>query len=274
MNAMLLATLCVIGQANEYAQTFHHDFRSGPLPDELVRNPGYYPMDFEKDGLRIKLPKDRKNMGQVGIITNFPIKGDFEITAAYEILHADQPTDGWGVGATMFVMCGEDTGKDAVGIYRLNRAKGVQTIHWNCVVIRDGQRDYKDGRIACDAKLFRLRMTRSKKTVTCFWAPGLSGGEFHEIGSTAFISDDVRSVTLNTTTGNKRYDLDARFVDLRIRSSVKSMSEPEQGPSVGERMQKRWRLMLVALLFGVAMSAGMLAWWLRRRRQNAENPKS
>jgi hypothetical protein len=229
-------------------------------------------MSFEKEGLRIKLTKDRKMTGQVGVITNFPVKGNFEITAAYEILHADQPTEGWGVGATLYATAEDEAVRNAVGIYRLNRAKGVQTIHWDRVVTRDGQRDFKNGRIACDAKQFRLRMTRSNRTVTCFWAPGLAGDDFREIGSTEFVSDDLRTVVLNTTTGNVPYDLDVRFVDLRIRSSVKSKLEPDLAPSVGERVQRRWRLWLVVLFFGMALSAGLLTWRLRRRRQTAENP--
>ncbi len=31
------------------------------------------------------------------------LKGDFEITASDEILKADQPTEGYGVGVSMFV---------------------------------------------------------------------------------------------------------------------------------------------------------------------------
>lgn len=273
MNAMMLAVLCAIGQSDQYTQDFHHDFRNGPLPDELGRMPGNYPMTFEKEGLRIKLPKDRKATGQVGVVTNFPIKGNFEITAAYEILHADQPTEGWGVGATLYVHAGDEAGKNVAGIYRLNKVKGAQTIHWDRAVIRaDGQRDYKSDRIECDARLFRLRMTRSKQTLTCFWAPGLEGEDFREIGSTEFVGDDVRTVTLNTTTGNKKYDLDVRLVDLRIRSSVKSLSEPEAAPAVVERVHSRWRLWLVVLLFAVALSAALLAWYFLRRRQAADGP--
>jgi hypothetical protein len=273
MNAVMLAMLCAIGQTDQYAQDFHHDFRNAPLPDELWRQPGNYPMIFEKEGLRIKLPKDRKATGQVGVVTNFPVKGNFEITAAYEILHADQPTDGWGVGATLYVQADDQPGKNVAGIYRLNKVKGAQTIHWDRAVIRaDGKRDYQSDRIECNARLFRLRMTRNKQTLTCFWAPGLSGDDFREIGKTEFVSDDLRTVTLNTTTGSKPYELDVRLVDLRIRSGVKSLSEPESAPTSVERVQRRWRLWLVILLFGVALSAGMLTLYLRRRRNAVNDP--
>src|SRR5687767_6187669 len=201
MNALLLALLCTVGQTDEYVQDFHHDFRGAPLPDELARQ-GSGRMTVEKEGFRITLSKDRKRLGQVGVITTFPIKGNFEITAAYEILHADQPTEGWGVGATLFVFA-EESNKDSAGIYRLNRPKGVQTIHWNSTVFGPGGvRDYHSDRIACDANVFRLRMIRKERTLTCYWAPGLAGDDFRAIGTTEFIGDDLKSVVLNTTTGN------------------------------------------------------------------------
>src|SRR5262245_10004120 len=105
MNALLLALLSTVGQTEEYAQDFHHDFRGASLPDELGLQGGA--MTPEKEGLRITLPRDRKRMGQVGVFTNFPVKGNFEITAAYEILHADQPSEGWGVGVTLYIYVDE-----------------------------------------------------------------------------------------------------------------------------------------------------------------------
>jgi hypothetical protein len=270
MNALLLALACTVGQTDEYVQDFHHDFRGAPFPDELARRPpNFAGMTGEKKGFRITLSKDRKMMGQVGVYTTFPVKGNFEITAAYEILHADEPSEGWGVGATLYIFA-DEPGKDAAGIYRLNRPKGVQTIHWDSAVIGPGgQRDYHADRIACDANVFRLRMIRKQQTLTCFWAPGLEGDDFREIGKTEFVSDDVKSVALNTTTGAKPFNLDVRFLDLRIRSSIKSLSEADLANAPEVRVWRRWRLWLMLLLLGVALSAACLNWRLRQRRQAA-----
>jgi hypothetical protein len=267
MNALLLALLCTVGQTDEYVQDFHHDFRGTRLPEVLGRQGGSGAvMTTESEGLRITLPKGRKGTGQVGVFTTFPVKGDFEITAAYEILHADQPTEGWGVGATLYVYADQPL-KDAVGIYRLNRPKGVQSIHWDCAVMRDGERKYRADRVACDANLFRLRMIRKAQTLTCYWAPGLVDDDFRAIGTMDFVSDDLKSVVLNTTTGSKPFDLDVRFLELRIRSSIKSLSEPDPAKTPGERVWQRWRRWLIALLIGVTLVAAWFHWRLRRRRQ-------
>lgn len=267
MNALLLALVCAVGQADEYVQDYRHDFRGAPIPDELAQLPWNYPaMTVEKEGLRIRLPKERKVMGQVGVHTTFPVKGDFEITAGYEILHADPPSEGWGVGVTLYVYVDEPV-KNAAGIYRLERPKGVQTIHWDCAVTHaDGRRDYRTDRVSSDVKIFRLRMTRKNRTLTCFWAQGLTGDDFREIGTTEFLSDDLTAVALNTTTGGKPFDLDVRLLNLRIRSSIKSLSDPDPAQSPGERLWQRRRLWLVLLLLGVALTAGALSWRLRRRR--------
>jgi hypothetical protein len=273
MNALLLALLCTVGQTkDEYVQDFHHDFRGELLPETLGLQPFNYPaLAVEKEGLRITLPKNRKQMGQVGVFTTFPVKGNFEITAAYEILHADQPTDGWGVGVTLYAYVDAPV-KNAVGIYRLDRPKGVRTIHWDCALTgAGGQREYSNDRVDSDARVFRLRMTRNKKTVTLFWAPGLVGDEFRAIGKTEFVSDDLKTVALNTTTGSKPFDLEARFVDLRIRSGVKSLSEGELTLSLGERVRRRWRLVVVLLLAGFTMCCVLLTWVWRRRRQVGDN---
>src|SRR5262245_47063612 len=266
MNALLLALVYAIGQTDEYVQDYRHDFRGASIPDELAQLPWNYPaMTVEKEGLRIRLPKERKMMGQVGIHTTFPVKGDFEITAGYEILHADPPSEGWGVGVTLYVYVDEPV-KNAAGIYRLERPKGVQTIHWDCAVTdADGRRDYHTDRVSSDAKIFRLRMTRKNRTLNCFWAQGLTGDDFREIGTAEFLSDDLTTVALNTTTGGKPFNLDVRFLDLRIRSSIKSLSDPDPAQSPGDRLWQRRRLWLVLLLLGVALTAGALSWRLRRR---------
>jgi hypothetical protein len=275
MNALLLAIWSAIGQADGYAQDFRHDFRGQPLPVELARLPWKDPTaKLEKEGLRMALPKDRKSTGQAGITTTFPIKGNFEITAAYEILHADQPKDGWGVGVTLYVQA-DHPKKNVTGIARMNRAKDGATIFWECdYAPMKGEHDYRQGWVRSDAKLFRLRLTRSKQTLTYSWAPDLTGDNFRAIGTAEFVGDDLKAVVLNATTGSKPYDLDARFLDLRIRSGVKSLSDAELALSLGERLGRRWRLLVILALFSVSLGGGLITWWLRRRRQIVDGPGS
>jgi hypothetical protein len=38
------------------------------------------------------------------VATQFPIQGDVEITVSYEIIQADRPLAGWGVGLEVYLM--------------------------------------------------------------------------------------------------------------------------------------------------------------------------
>ena len=51
------------------------------------------PANFEPEGLRITRSAEQGNLGTVGLATRFRVIGDFEITAGYELLSADQPMD-------------------------------------------------------------------------------------------------------------------------------------------------------------------------------------
>src|SRR5699024_10653174 len=87
------------------AQEFYHDFRGRPLPPEFAPfgDGASTMLRVEEQGLRLTVPKDDGPRGPFGIATKFPVHGDFEITAGYQILHADEPSAGFGVGFTLFV---------------------------------------------------------------------------------------------------------------------------------------------------------------------------
>lgn len=269
MTPLLLTLLWTAGQTNEYAQDFHHDFRGQPLPPTLALMPWKHTaLRIDKDGGRITLAKDRKDLRQFGVISTFPVKGDFEITAAYDIAHADAPAEGYGVGVTLFIQKA-DPSKDGSGIYRLVKPKGVQQIHWDCANTPPGQtRDYSTHRVPCDATILRMRITRKQSTLSYWWAPGLEGDDFREIGAAEFGVEDVKSVTLNATTGGKPAELDARFLDLRIRSSDKSLAMPDSPKPAVERPRRLWWLLLIAV--SVLVFVTLLMWRLRQRRAQDE----
>ena len=101
------------------AEGFYRDFRGqqelpaplqffGPDPQEVTR--------FEKEGLRITLPPKREIPERVGVQLSERIKGDFEITATYEILKGGRPTDP-GVGVELFIETDSAT-KEQFNVFR------------------------------------------------------------------------------------------------------------------------------------------------------------
>ena len=87
------------------APELYSDFRGGaaPLPPlALVGSDAAAVTRPEEGGFRIILPPRRKQTDAVGLTLSGPVRGDFEITVRYQILHADRPVDGHGVGFELY----------------------------------------------------------------------------------------------------------------------------------------------------------------------------
>ena len=54
-----------------------------------------------RGGLHIRIPAGLRNPEAMGIATRFQVRGDFEITATYEMIQADTPIRGYGLAATL-----------------------------------------------------------------------------------------------------------------------------------------------------------------------------
>src|SRR5579864_8103167 len=96
LTSLIALTLLQPGQLNT---EIDEDLRSGqPLPAvfRVIGHDGGKYTKQEKGGFRITLPADRKHTDRVGLEIARPIKGDFEITTSYEIIHADAPVTGYG----------------------------------------------------------------------------------------------------------------------------------------------------------------------------------
>src|SRR4051794_30665701 len=91
-------------EIKKYAQEFYHDFRGKPLPRDfrMFGDPEEEFIKEEAAGFRLSLPKTWiHKLGGVGCETRFGIKGDFEATGTFEILQADEPPKGFGVGPSL-----------------------------------------------------------------------------------------------------------------------------------------------------------------------------
>jgi hypothetical protein len=282
MTACLLLTVCcTLGQTKDYGQTFQHDFRGRPLAPPLEVIPWKYPaVTVEKDGLRVLHPRGRKDTRQAGVISILPVRGDFEITAAYNIVHADVPTEGWGVGVSLSIQKEWPERSDRAGINRLVKPKGIHQIGWGCENTPPGQTRRSTGHtVPCDAMILRLRIKREQSMLSYWWAPGLDGEDFQAIGTAEFGPDDVHAVVMNATTGNSPLELDARFLDLKIRSTDRSPTTnvairspanrspaltDSSTPAAEQPRVRRWWLLL-ALALGILVFVTVMTWRLRRQ---------
>ena len=174
---------------------------------------------WSRRGFRITWPKTWIHpYGGVGVKTAFGITGDFEITTAYEILQAEKPPSGFGVGAGLRVFKAEPSGELA-NVAHVVRAAGQPVLLWNRSIEVPGQNTkYPEGTMPWPDKIGRLRFKRTGASLSFLAAPGLVGGEYFEIRTADFGGDDIRSIALIGFNGRQPVAVDVRFLDLSIKS--------------------------------------------------------
>ncbi len=189
----------------------------GPNSNNVVK--------FEPEGLRIKLPtgtpKERPN---TGLSTGVHIKGDFEISASYEILDEQESVEkGAKSTAVQLIVNVEDPPNTRAVVARRVHAKGgMQFSTWSNL------QPFK--LFPATTPTGRLRIVRTGDTIT-FSRSEEGDGKFMMLSTDKFTASDVVDVKLACTTGGADAKIDARFTDLRIRganlSNTKAAKLPE-----------------------------------------------
>jgi len=240
---------------------FYHDFRGRPIPStfKFFGEPKGKFLKVEPEGLRITLPRSYIHpFGGVGLVTTFGFRGDFEVTTTLEVLHADQATEGFGVGAGVRVQMAPPQGALLV---RLARPNAGQVVYWDRI-IEHGKFD--SGMTPSTDQVVRLRLKRTGRSLSYLLGRGKEGDDFQEVNRWEVPEDDIQSVRLSSMTGRLPYNVDVRFIDLRIRS-IKSQVAAAF----------KWNLWLAAailvLIFMLAVCGPLYA---RQRRRAGQSPAS
>jgi hypothetical protein len=271
----------------KYSQIFHHDFRGKPLPDELTlfgQNVETF-ITQEPEGLRIKLPKARDNYQPVGMRTTFSLRGDFEITVAVEILHAEVPKvkESFGVGATLYVNRAA-TPTEGSTLGRLMRTGGRETVVWDRSPGQNSKFEGSDR--PCLAKTVRLRMKRTGNQWHYLWAPGAAGDNFEEVNQWQFGDEEIKQVTLRCATGGQPCAVEVRYIDLLIKSggttpeaANNAVNQPPAQPvnpiadGSAKATKASWLMAagLIAGIFVLIVAIVMVAWLIfMQRRASAQ----
>jgi RNA polymerase sigma factor (sigma-70 family) len=206
---------------------FHHDFRLGlPLPEWLVMDGPVRDaaIDFGDNGLRITLPPKRAQHHAVGVATRLLFSGDFEITAAFELLSAGRPTGGYGVGVSLNL--GRLSDRDLFGkVARFVRAQEGSVFvseYWN----NHPPKTYALESIPTETRTGRLRLVRQGDNLRFLAAAGFEG-DFQEIDQRMFGSEDLTQLRLVVSdSGEPGNPVDARLLELRIVGNKVAVMNP------------------------------------------------
>ncbi len=252
---------------------FHQDLRSADLDNSLLR-----PLDervrCEAAGVRVTLPAG-ESVPPSGLSTNVKIHGDFDLTGSFEILKADRPSTGYGVGVSLYAAIDPKT-NDAVSLARRLMPDG------KTVFVSNRMRPAKDGlknnvkTLPSTATTGKLRLQRVGSRLRFLVADG-NQLDFVLVDEVEFSSEDVRFVQIGGNTGGSKSGLDLRLLDFTLRAEkltdAADFSLDPITAASSEAGKKGWRaiplfLSVVFILF--AGLAGRL--YVRRRRRPEKIP--
>lgn len=266
------------------AKEVYQDFRGQPPqpPEFRVEGPDLDAVTkAEEAGFRITLPKKRKAHRPVEIASTFVVMGDFEITGTYELLAADMPTDGYGVGVCLNVATTRDLHK-FLKVSRVLRptASVFMAEYWT-----KGADDWQGPQVPTEARSGQLRLVREGSRARCQASAG-PGQEFMTIlEKEAFGTEDMVYLRFQVTDGNKPgYAVDARLIDLRVRHGragqphvAEPVTPPPSAPpqvASSPRSSPLRALLLVGILSIILLTAFALAWFINlRRRDSSKTPE-
>jgi hypothetical protein len=207
----------------ELKAMFHQDFRGDP------KNPNVRPIRegnfrWEAEGARITMPAGQGKLATAGVAGNFHIKGDFEITASYEILKAEKPSEGYGVGVSFFVAI--DSGAmDAVSLARRVGLKGNSEFLSDRMKPGGANVEHTMRSLPARSAFGRLQITR-RGTVARFLVADGDKAEFVPIvqdpasksADIEFGTGEIRYFQIGGDAGDSEAALDMRVLDLTVRA--------------------------------------------------------
>jgi hypothetical protein len=278
----------------QYAEEYHPQFKAETkeVPGLLIYGPEASGcVKFEPDGLRITLPAGypRQRSG-TGVVTEFGIKGDFEITARFEILEEPRvgaggnPTDlslvvvpnelpepdvWYKASQNRALLARELTGANQTGRFHADATTwtlDIPTDQWGNELFSRVELHHSE-RSLTTARTGRLRLVRSG-SVLFFSTSEDAAEEFSLLHKHEFGTRDLKNVRILASTGGPAASLDVRVTDIRIRADgfVKPTEAIPQ-PTAGAGGGWSWGGILLAVAVPVVIALG--TWWYRRRGRAA-----
>jgi hypothetical protein len=277
----LVMALGISGTAFSQApgKDVYQDFRNNRSPGSTFRLGGFDPdneIKPEKEGLRIKLPAERGQHLLAEVNADFPLTGDFEFTATYEILSAQPPLKGYGVGVNLTISTVADPKKFGK-LCRVMRPKEGN------VYLAETWPKYQQ-RVKKSAVLAgQLRLARIGAALHFLVSDG-AGHDFEEIWTVRdYGVDDIGYAGFQVSdSGEPGNPTDARLIDLRVRlgkidldklasaaplaAPAPPPSEPAPAPAVE---LPRWLIALavcIGSIFFVVVLALVILFLMRSRK--------
>lgn len=226
----------------------------GRLLNTYFARYGYAPVRTiacEVTGVRLRLPA-AANVGQTGLYSYFALAGDFEVSAAYELITLTPPQNGYGA------TCGiaADTADQTTVSLARGHVPGQGSVYVATVGrLVDNVVKYDSTYHATQAKTGLLMLRREQNEVV-FLAADTPAGTPQELRRVEFPLGTVRPIRAYADPGGARSAIDARLSRICARAVEVAGGVPEYEPPAPTSMW--WLLAGVAVVAAAAF--GVRRW--------------
>src|SRR5262249_34744169 len=141
-------------------------------------------------GLAIRLKARRKGDEPVGPNLEVTVRGNFEVTGWYEIVQADKPNEGGGVGVELRIATPPN---EAISFTRVLTREGSETIGCRRETTVNGKRVFQSSVFPAETKSGRLRITR-QGSEAILWASEGGAEDFKELCRYELGTEDLQAV--------------------------------------------------------------------------------
>lgn len=168
------------------------------------------------EGYLFSLPATPTPLPPVGLLTQFRARGDFEISASYEIVEIDPPASGYGSGVSLFVMCGSREGATVARFSFPKKGEVIATDRMTPNGVKGDKHDVKT--TTARSQSGKLQLVREGRTLKYLMAEG--DGDLQEVRREDFVKSDLATIRLAADTGLSTGKLVVRFKDLAVRAKA------------------------------------------------------
>jgi hypothetical protein len=278
--AVFLALTCALprgaSQEDRKAKAFQ-EFRPAlknaaddPKGLELTGPDAEQCVHFEPNGIRIDLPADYDGppgfsgeRPDTGLIVPITVKGDFDITVAFEILKEPDRADAGNPQTRLSLdACVDRTRHVQTTVSRRMSpwSAAPQYLAWMRRQDADGGDEQKHKAVDARAQTGRIRLVREGDLVSYFGADG-ADGPFTLFEQFPFSKDPLEDVRVTASTGGPRAALEARITNIVVRGE--SLSKTSDIVASTERSSRTWIIAAAGILLLATLLA--LAFFLRSR---------
>jgi serine/threonine protein kinase len=251
------------------ATRFHRDFRALDPNDESLRPVGEAGRPDDR-GVRITLPAREGVIPHSGFRSGFGVQGDFEATFAFEVLKADTPEKGYGVGVSLYAAL-DPTTADAASLARRVMPDGqIQFISDRLLTV-NGRLTHQVKTMPSVSAEGRLRLQRVGSRLHYLVADG-PDAPFVELAEVEFGRGEVRPLQVGGNAGGSEAGLDFRLLSFTVTTEqdLPGLPGPTTPPAPGVR-SKGW-LAAAVLMALLVLGACTLALYIRRGRHGIHAP--